>query len=112
MPAPPGDYAYRWSSGIFFTRIIEEGTFTIDPQEDADFLLTARVPVMALKHCRACGLRFCLWAQVDLNHRPHPYQGCALTELSYGPFRIGHPMTGLRAGRRPRSLRSSGRERQ
>jgi hypothetical protein len=26
-----------------------------------------------------------LWAQMDLNHRPHPYQGCALTELSYGP---------------------------
>jgi hypothetical protein len=25
------------------------------------------------------------WAQVDLNHRPHPYQGCALTGLSYGP---------------------------
>src|SRR5918912_1302819 len=26
------------------------------------------------------------WAQMDLNHRPHPYQGCALTELSYGPL--------------------------
>ena len=26
-----------------------------------------------------------LWAQLDLNQRPHPYQGCALTELSYGP---------------------------
>src|SRR5438093_9801713 len=23
---------------------------------------------------------------MDLNHRPHPYQGCALTELSYGPW--------------------------
>ena len=22
---------------------------------------------------------------MDLNHGPHPYQGCALTELSYGP---------------------------
>ena len=26
-----------------------------------------------------------LWAQMDLNHRPRPYQGRALTELSYGP---------------------------
>lgn len=25
------------------------------------------------------------WAQMDLNHRPHPYQGCALTGLSYEP---------------------------
>jgi hypothetical protein len=34
------------------------------------------------------------WAQMDLNHRPHPYQGCALTELSYGPFRNGNPTCG------------------
>ena len=27
-----------------------------------------------------------LWAHVDLNHGPHPYQGCALTGLSYGPL--------------------------
>ena len=27
-----------------------------------------------------------LWAHVDLNHGPHPYQGCALTGLSYGPI--------------------------
>jgi hypothetical protein len=26
------------------------------------------------------------WAHVDLNHGPHPYQGCALTGLSYGPL--------------------------
>src|SRR5262249_3112899 len=25
------------------------------------------------------------WAWMDLNHRPHPYQGCALTKLSYRP---------------------------
>jgi hypothetical protein len=25
------------------------------------------------------------WAHLDLNQGPHPYQGCALTELSYGP---------------------------
>ena len=25
------------------------------------------------------------WVWVDLNHRPHPYQGCALTKLSYRP---------------------------
>ena len=46
----------------------------------------------------------CQWAQMDLNHRPHPYQGCALTELSYGPYgRIKHPTCarpwGFRGGR-------------
>ena len=25
------------------------------------------------------------WARVDLNYRPHAYQACALTRLSYGP---------------------------
>ena len=25
------------------------------------------------------------WAHLDLNQGPHPYQGCALTRLSYGP---------------------------
>ena len=25
------------------------------------------------------------WAKEDLNLRPHPYQGCALTKLSYWP---------------------------
>ena len=31
---------------------------------------------------------------MDLNHRPHPYQGCALTELSYGPRKAaGRPAT-------------------
>ena len=30
------------------------------------------------------------WAWMDLNHRPHAYQACALTKLSYRPrvFRI------------------------
>ncbi|SVA94851.1 uncharacterized protein METZ01_LOCUS147705 [marine metagenome] len=28
---------------------------------------------------------FITWAQLELNQRPHPYQGCALTGLSYGP---------------------------
>jgi hypothetical protein len=28
-----------------------------------------------------------LWAWMDLNHRPLPYQGSALTELSYRPMR-------------------------
>ena len=27
------------------------------------------------------------WARVDLNYRPHAYQACALTRLSYGPRR-------------------------
>ena len=26
-----------------------------------------------------------LWAHLDLNQGPHPYQGCALTNLSYEP---------------------------
>ena len=26
------------------------------------------------------------WAWMDLNHRPHAYQACALTELSYRPI--------------------------
>jgi hypothetical protein len=30
--------------------------------------------------CSATG-----WAWMDLNHRPLPYQGSALTELSYRP---------------------------
>src|SRR5579863_7846214 len=31
------------------------------------------------------------WAWMDLNHRPHPYQVCALTELSYRPRTCGRP---------------------
>src|SRR5207244_1149752 len=27
------------------------------------------------------------WARVDSNHRPHPYQGCALARLSYEPLK-------------------------
>jgi hypothetical protein len=29
------------------------------------------------------------WAWMELNHRPHAYQACALTELSYRPR---HPL--------------------
>ena len=29
------------------------------------------------------------WVWEDLNFRPHPYQGCALTKLSYRPKKIG-----------------------
>ena len=29
------------------------------------------------------------WAWVDSNYRPHPYQGCALTRLSYKPKTLG-----------------------
>ncbi len=36
------------------------------------------------------------WAKVDLNHRPHPYQGCALTELSYWPKCESWKRTGAR----------------
>ncbi len=31
------------------------------------------------------GKDFREWAHLDLNQGPHPYQGCALTGLSYGP---------------------------
>ena len=34
-------------------------------------------------------LLFEWWAQVDSNHRPHAYQACALTELSYEPISSG-----------------------
>ncbi len=30
-------------------------------------------------------LRISWWAWMELNHRPHAYQACALTELSYRP---------------------------
>ena len=34
------------------------------------------------------------WAFVDSNHRPHPYQGCALTAWAKGPWEIFHfPLT-------------------
>ena len=31
------------------------------------------------------------WAYLDLNQGPHPYQGCALTKLSYTPVGLGKP---------------------
>ena len=34
------------------------------------------------------------WAWMDLNHRPHAYQACALTKLSYRP---SHNPTSLSA---------------
>jgi hypothetical protein len=50
-------------------------------------MLTWRTPSIgeADHQKRPLSWHFPLWAQMDLNHRPHPYQGCALTELSYGP---------------------------
>lgn len=29
----------------------------------------------------------CWWAYVELHHRPHPYQGCALTNWAIGPLK-------------------------
>ena len=29
-----------------------------------------------------------MWAQVDSNYRPHAYQACALTKLSYRPITL------------------------
>ena len=34
-------------------------------------------PLMTAKHGVCSSLKWWVW--VDLNHRPHPYQGCALT---------------------------------
>jgi hypothetical protein len=43
------------------------------------------------------------WAHVDLNHGPRPYQGRALTELSYGPnLGIGKCIAAVLAQREPR----------
>ena len=28
------------------------------------------------------------WARMDSNHGPQPYQGCALTKLSYAPAEL------------------------
>ena len=43
-----------------------------------------RVPLPYMeKHCRARSSG--RWACLDLNQGPHPYQGCALTRLSYRP---------------------------
>ena len=40
------------------------------------------------------------WAYLDLNQGPHPYQGCALTRLSYRPVRDGQGyQPGLSTGR-------------
>ena len=40
------------------------------------------------------------WAHLDLNQGPHPYQGCALTNLSYEPGNSFSPiLTLLRSGR-------------
>ena len=32
-----------------------------------------------------CSLPYAWWAWMELNHRPHAYQACALTKLSYRP---------------------------
>ena len=36
------------------------------------------------------------WAWMELNHRPHAYQACALTELSYRPIRMRNYEFGFR----------------
>ena len=35
---------------------------------------------------RLAAASFFLWAREDLNLRPHPYQGCALTSGATGPI--------------------------
>ena len=50
---------------------------------------------------------FCLWAHLDLNQGPHPYQGCALTNLSYEPERMWmiHQRLSSNPGRSERNIR-------
>ena len=45
-----------------------------------DDLLRARQALSQLSYTPAW------WAWMELNHRPHAYQACALTRLSYRPF--------------------------
>jgi hypothetical protein len=42
-------------------------------------------PAARWNHAIELGIEGSLWAWMDLNHRPLPYQGSALTELSYRP---------------------------
>ena len=47
----------------------------------SDFLQLQEAENQSLRQClhtEKNHLRFLWWAWVDLNHRPHPYQGCAL----------------------------------
>src|SRR6202044_3371518 len=55
---------------------------------------------LGLRGSRASGWPLVLragWAWMDLNHRPLPYQGSALTELSYRP--AARPHEGARPGK-------------
>ena len=42
-------------------------------------------PNMFLAFCNSLPTFPSWWVWVDSNYRPHPYQGCALTKLSYRP---------------------------
>ena len=46
------------------------------------------------------------WAWMELNHRPHAYQACALTELSYRPIRMRNYEFGFQIGSELRTPRS------
>ena len=50
-----------------------------------DGLLRARQALSQLSYTPVRGLFPAWWAWMDLNHRPHAYQACALTKLSYRP---------------------------
>ena len=51
-----------------------------------DDLLRARQALSQLSYTPdKAPLKDSWWAWMELNHRPHAYQACALTELSYRP---------------------------
>src|SRR4029450_1844088 len=58
-----------------------------DRRDERDLHQLAEEPAL-LRFLSSFGHRRLLlagWAWLDLNQRPHPYQGCALPELSYRP---------------------------
>ena len=55
-------------------------SFTFEPQN-------ALLPLLsAIKKEATKVTSFFIWAAVDSNHRPHPYQGCALTTWASSPY--------------------------
>ena len=52
-------------------------------RDRTDDLLRARQALSQLSYTP--DLHLAWWAWMELNHRPHAYQACALTELSYRP---------------------------
>ncbi len=60
-------YHYGMANGIL---VVQMGAKVEDEQEVSQQIIGANAPA---------GSTAFWWVWVDLNHRPHPYQGCALT---------------------------------